>query len=230
MNMLHLAVACHLGAASLSTAARAAQITKDPGLKGSFPVFRKGTDRGPQPPGWIGFDTPLQRSQFRPGSSTPDARLGGSAGLPGAGGPTRTAVLRNADLGVGLVGPHSLVDLAFRAKGASEGGGVAFAGVLSEVTPSDSSASGILGGGPLALTEDNAPFQFQAGTGPEVSAGVTLQVAAIAGGGGDDVCELVIDDIPVEIRASVVPVPSALPLLSRAPGGPGLAARRRRSA
>lgn len=132
------------------------------------------------------------------------------------------AVIKQANLGVGLVNPGDTVEISFAAKGFSGPGGVAFAELFSEISGGGVSQSQILGGGPLPLTSDWVQFNFTTTLGPDVSGGVTLQFAAVTGAVPGSVSVLLLDSV----RFSVVPEPSSLAFLGLA--ATGLVARRRR--
>ena len=83
-------------------------------------------------------------------------------------------------------------------------GGVAIAEFLSDLSGGGTSMSQILGGGPLALDPDPDPntwksFSFTTTTGPDVSGGVTLQLAAITGGASGSVSNMCFDNASVTV-------------------------------
>jgi hypothetical protein len=131
-----------------------------------------------------------------------------------------SAVIKQANIGIGLVNPGDTIDISFAAKGLGTIGGVVIAEFFSEIDGGGTSSSEILGGGPLPLTIDNYQmFNFTTVAGPDVSGGVTLQFAVSTGAAPGSTSLLFIDDV------SVTPEPSSLALLGVA--GLGLLRRRR---
>jgi MYXO-CTERM domain-containing protein len=130
------------------------------------------------------------------------------------------AIVKQSNLGIGVVNAGDEIMISFAAKGEGAIGGVAFAEFFSELDGGGVSSAEILGGAPLGLTSDWQVFNFTAIAGPDVSGGVTLQFGAITGGAQGSVSVLFIDAVSV----SVVPAPGALALL----GMGGLAVTRRR--
>jgi hypothetical protein len=131
-----------------------------------------------------------------------------------------SAVIKQANIGIGLVSPGDTIDISFAAKGLGTIGGVVIAEFFSEIDGGGVSSSEILGGGPLPLDINNyQTFNFTTVAGPDVSGGVTLQFAVSTGAATGSTSLLFIDDV------SVTPEPSSLALLSLA--GLGLLRRRR---
>ncbi len=165
--------------------------------------------------GWTSFPT---------GSSTflvtGDAASGAFAAELFNNATTSGAVVKQANLGVGVVSPGQLVNISFAAKGSSANGGVAFAEFFSELAGGGVSSSQLLGGGPLALTSSYQTFSYSVFAGPNVSGGVTLQFAAVTGAAAGSVSVLFLDNVSV----SVIPEPASFALL----GLGGLAALMRR--
>jgi len=136
--------------------------------------------------------------------------------------PVSGAVIKQANIGIGMVNPGDVLQISFSAKGSFAVGGVLFAEFFSEIDGGGVSQSEILGGGPLFVADqaDYVDFTFQAVAGPDVSGGVTLQFAAVTGGDAASSAVAFIDNASVR----VIPTPGAAAVL----GLGGLAAMRRR--
>lgn len=134
-------------------------------------------------------------------------------------------VVKQANIGVGQVNPGDILDVSFAARGTFVDGGVAIAEFFSEIDPSGTSKSEILGGGPFFFsTEDDwQVFNFQVTAGTDVSGGVTLQFVAATGGAGTSEAILDID------AASVVLIPEPASLALLASGGLVALVRRRKA-
>ncbi|MEN1681131.1 MAG: PEP-CTERM sorting domain-containing protein [Planctomycetota bacterium] len=152
---------------------------------------------------WVSF--PTANSTF---NITSDANSGAWAAEVFNNDLASSAVIKQANLGVGLVSPGDEVTISFAAKGEGVVGGVVFAEFFSELSGGGVSAGEILGGGPLALTDQYQDFSFTATAGPDVSGGVTLQFATVTGGGAGSVSILFVDDASV----TVIPEPSTAAL------------------
>ena len=139
--------------------------------------------------------------------------------------PASASLIKNANIGVGVVTPGAMLEISFDARGATAAGGVAFAELFSEIAGGGTSASQILGGGPLALNADPAvwtSFTFMAMAGPDVSGGITIQLAAITGADPSSVSDIYFDNLQVR----VVPVPAAVWLFASGLGVFGWLKRR----
>jgi len=165
--------------------------------------------------GWVSF--PTENSTFL---ITNDANSGAFAAEVFNNDPASGAVIKQANIGIGVVNPGDEIIISFAMKGEGAIGGVAFAEFFSEIDGGGVSSSEILGGGPLPLTADYQEFQFSAIAGPDVSGGITVQFAAVTGADEGSVSLFFIDDV------SVTPTPSSALVL----GLGGLAAFRRRRA
>jgi hypothetical protein len=112
------------------------------------------------------------------------------------------SLIKNANIGVGVVRPGQGVTISFQARGTTAAGGVAFAEFFSELAGGGTSRSEILGGAPLPLDPDpNAwrTFSFTTTAGPDVSGGVTLQLTGTTGGAPGSVASIQYDDISVAL-------------------------------
>ncbi|MDF1808503.1 MAG: PEP-CTERM sorting domain-containing protein [Phycisphaerales bacterium] len=133
-----------------------------------------------------------------------------------------SAVIKQANLGVGVVSAFQDVTISFWAMGLGEVGGVSFAEFFSEIDGGGVSSSELLGGAPLFVSSEWQFYSFDTTTGADVSGGITLQFAAVTGANIDSTMQLFIDDVSV----SIVPAPSSVALLGL---GGMLSTRRRRA-
>jgi PEP-CTERM motif len=122
------------------------------------------------------------------------------------------SLIKQANIGIGVVTTGQLVTISFDARGSyAVPGGVAFAEFFSEKAGGGVSSSVILGGGPLAIDTNPAVwkhFVFTTTTGNDVSGGVTLQLGAVNGAGGAGT-HMFFDNVSV----SVVPEPATFAVL-----------------
>ncbi len=170
--------------------------------------------------GWTSFVGPPNTFAI-----TGDAASGTSAGVITNTMPPSDAVIKQANIGIGVVNPGDELIVKFDAKGTITGAGpVAFAEFFSELSGGGTSAGGILSGGPLALTEAYQTFVFNVIAGPDVSGGVTLQFNAATGAVSGSSIALFIDNVSV----STIPEPTSAALIGLS--SLGLLARRRRQA
>ena len=169
--------------------------------------------------GWQSF--PSTGSSFSAQSSI--VFEGSFAGLLDNPTGTSAAVIKQANLGIGMLQANQDVTISFWAQGSAANGGVHFAEFFTEIDGGGASSSTILGGGPLFLTNTWTQYQFTVNTGSnDISGGVTLQFAAVTGGDQGSTSTFFIDNVSV----SVVPEPTSAILLGGA--GLGLMLRRRR--
>jgi uncharacterized protein (TIGR03382 family) len=130
------------------------------------------------------------------------------------------AVIKQANMGVGIVTPFQEVTISFRAKGSGAAGGVQFAEFFSELAGGGVSSAVILGGRPLFVTDQWQLYSFSTFTGANVDGGVTLQLGAVTGANIGSTSLLFVDNVSV----TVIPAPASAALLGLA----GLVALRRR--
>ncbi|MEM8709921.1 MAG: carbohydrate binding domain-containing protein [Planctomycetota bacterium] len=114
------------------------------------------------------------------------------------------AVVKQANVGIGIVSPGDTVNVSFAAKGSSGVGGVAFAEFFSEIDGGGVSSATLLGGGPIAVTNDWQTFSYSVTAGPDVSGGVTLQFVAATGAILDSSMTLQLDDITITTTTGAV--------------------------
>lgn len=144
--------------------------------------------------GWVEFLSPGQSFV-----TTSDAASGAFAGLLSNPNEGVTSVIKQANLGIGTVQPGDEVTISFDAKGVQGVSGVVFAEFFSEIDGGGVSSAGILGGGPLGLTDQYQTFNYTAIAGADVSGGVTLQFAAVTGAVVGASAELFVDNVSVSV-------------------------------
>ena len=116
------------------------------------------------------------------------------------------ALMKNANIGIGVVEAGEEITISFDARGTLAAGGVAFAEFFSELEGGGVSSSEILGGAPLALDPDPAvwtSFSFTTTTGPDVSGGVTVQFTATTGADPASFAQMYYDNLVVVVDATV---------------------------
>jgi uncharacterized protein (TIGR03382 family) len=165
--------------------------------------------------GWSSF--PSGQSSFAVSS---DAFAGNFSGRLENLASGSAALIKQANLGIGIVTPSQQVTISFWAKGSGAAGGVQFAEFFSEIDGGGVSSSVLLGNQPLFVTDQWQRYNFTTPTGVNVSGGVTLQLAAVTGANIGSTSLLFVDNVSV----SVIPTPASAALL----GLGGLAALRRR--
>ena len=87
---------------------------------------------------------------------TTDSNSGGFAGQVFNPDQAAAAVIKQANLGVGVVNPGDAISISFAAKGSGMAGGISFAEFFSEIAGGGVSSSEILSGAPLALDPASA--------------------------------------------------------------------------
>ncbi|MEM9559418.1 MAG: hypothetical protein AAF995_03865 [Planctomycetota bacterium] len=165
--------------------------------------------------GWADFSSGTQTFGV-----TSDANSGNWAGVFNNTDPGTAGTIKQANIGIGQVGVGEEVTISFAAKANLGPGGVLFAEFFSELSGGGTSAGGILGGAPLAVTDQWQTFNFTAITGSDVSGGVTLQFNGATGAFDGSTIEYFVDDVSI----TIVPTPAVASLL----GMGGLVAMRRR--
>ena len=150
--------------------------------------------------------------------------FGGEVNNPG--GSPSSAVIKQANIGQGIVEPGDTIEISFDARGETAAGGVVFPEFFSELDGGGVSKAEILGGGPLPLSSAFQTFSFTTTAGDNVDGGVSLQFAVITGGDANSAARLEVDNVSVTV--DVIPEPAGLAALGL--GGLALLARRRSAA
>ncbi|MFT5424594.1 MAG: hypothetical protein ACI89L_002390, partial [Phycisphaerales bacterium] len=128
--------------------------------------------------GWEYFPTPAS-TFFADGSDSHTGTFMGSLENLTEG---TAAVIKQANMGVGIVTPGEVITISFWAKSINGIGGVNFAEFFSELDGGGTSKSEILGGAPLFAPSDVWTFySFTTTAGPDVGGGVTLQLTSTTG-------------------------------------------------
>ncbi|MFK8013820.1 MAG: hypothetical protein AB8G17_00085 [Gammaproteobacteria bacterium] len=159
-------------------------------------------------------------STFNPSTGTYAVNLDATSDNP-----TNT-LIKQANVGIGIVSAGQEVTISFDARGTTANGGVIFAEFFSEIDGGGVSATEILGGAPLALNADPevwSSFSYTVFAGPDVSGGITLQLAAICGAVTGCTSDVFFDNVSI----TTVPVPGAVWLFGSALGLLGFAKRRK---
>lgn len=145
--------------------------------------------------------------------------------------PGSADLIKNANIGVGVVTANAPVTVEFDAKGNFGPGGVAFAELFSELAGGGVSKTQLLGGAPLhpdgvgiGINFDWTHFVFSTTTGSDVSGGLTVQFNSATGAFEGSTSELFVDNLRVTIAD--VPEPTGLGLVA---GALPILARRRRA-
>ena len=168
--------------------------------------------------GWSLFPTP--NTTF---GVTTDSSEGVFGGIIINTSPTSATVVKQANIGIGTVEAGDELKVSFDAKGIFTAGGVAAFEFFSEIDGGGVSKAETLLAPPTFLSTTYESFSFNVIAGPDVSGGVTFQVAAITGGAPGSTATVFIDNVNV----SVVPEPTTAGVIGLALVG--MVARRRRS-
>ena len=147
--------------------------------------------------GWEYFQTPNSTFVADSGNALSGSFAGRLENLTDG----SAAVIKQANLGIGIVQPGDLVTITFSAKAVNQIGGVNFAEFFSEIDGGGTSSAQILGGAPLFAGADWTPYSFTATAGPNVSAGITLQFTATTGANIGSTSLIFIDNVSVTIDA-----------------------------
>ncbi|MEX1115361.1 MAG: PEP-CTERM sorting domain-containing protein [Akkermansiaceae bacterium] len=134
------------------------------------------------------------------------------------------AVIKQANLGAGMLTPGMEITIMFDFLENSGPGGVVFAELFSEIAGGGVSKQEILGGAPLFGSAIFSPRSFTTTLGSDVSGGVTLQFAFATGAFEGSTSGGTVDNVSI----TVIPEPASGALIGLA--GLVLVTRRRRQA
>ena len=118
---------------------------------------------------------------------------------------TSAAIIKQANVGEGLVSPGDAVTISFWAKGDATIGGVQFAEFFTEIAGGGVSSTQILGGAPLFVTSEYRFYSFNTVVGPNASGGITLQLTATTGANVGSTSTLIVDDVVIDVAGISVP-------------------------
>jgi len=150
--------------------------------------------------GWLYL--PTGSSDFFVGS---DANSGSFGGQLDNFGEASAALIRQTNIGAGVVQPGEEITISFWAKASNGEGGVNFAEFFSESTTNGVTKAEILGGAPLFPPENTWQFyQFTTTAAADVSAGVTLTLTATTGAVVGGFSQLFVDDVSVTVGSAPV--------------------------
>lgn len=152
--------------------------------------------------GWDDFPTGAS-SFLAVDSPAADVFAGSYSGMIENTAEASNAFTRQSNIGIGIVQPSSKVVISFWARGSAEAGGVQFAELFSEAE-TGVSATEILGGAPLFLTDTYQFFEFIVTTGTDVTNGVTLQLGATTGANVGSEATFFFDDVSVTVPSDDV--------------------------
>ncbi len=125
------------------------------------------------------------------------------ASVPEGGGAASFPLIKNANIGIGVVEPESEVQISFVLKGSLAGaGGVVFAEFFSELEAGGTSKSEILGGGPIFPTGEWVEYSYTTTTGPDVGGGVTLQLKVDCGATPGCTVDAYFDEVSVTTQSA----------------------------
>ena len=131
-------------------------------------------------------------------ATTAEANTGSWSGNVNAPGASASPLIKQANIGIGVVTANSPISISFALKGSLTGAsGVVFAELFSELDGGGTSSSEILGGDPLFPTDQWVTYSFTTTTGPDVAGGVTLQLKAACGAVDGCAVDAYFDDVSV---------------------------------
>lgn len=107
------------------------------------------------------------------------------------------AIIKQVNLGEGMLSTGDTIDITFAAKGEGMVGGVVFAELFTEIAGGGVSSSQLLGGAPLGLTNTYQDFSFSPTLTADVSGGVSLQFVVVTGADPASTSLLMLDDVSV---------------------------------
>ncbi|MCA0133366.1 T9SS type A sorting domain-containing protein [Winogradskyella alexanderae] len=122
------------------------------------------------------------------------------------------STIKSANRGIGIVNPGDEVTIKFDLRGSGPAGGVFFAELFSELSGGGTSASELLGGGPVFPNADPdvwTTFEFTTNVGPDVSGGISLQFNAATGGAPGSQANFFIDNVSMVNNDEVLSVNDA---------------------
>ncbi|MEL6392792.1 MAG: hypothetical protein AAFR97_08550, partial [Bacteroidota bacterium] len=155
--------------------------------------------------GWELTTAPLQPGQVFE-ATTDNPSSGNFAGRLFNPVPTNGLVIKQANIGAGVVNPGDQITVSFDARGLGEAGGVGIAEFFSEIAGGGTSSSEVLGGAPFSIDpsfdfNNWTTFTYTVTAGSDVSGGVTLQFVAATGAAGGSVMNLFIDNVSVTVES-----------------------------
>ncbi|MEM6398530.1 MAG: DVUA0089 family protein, partial [Bacteroidota bacterium] len=164
--------------------------------------------------GWQSFPTSasvFEITEDNPSSGAFAARLFNPVTTSGA-------VVKQANLGIGLVNAGDEVTVTFDARGQGDAGGVGIAELLSEID-GGGATSEVLGGAPFSIDPNFnfnnwTTFSFTTTAGADVTNGISLQFVAATGAAPGSVMNLFIDNVSVTVNGEAcmgLPVEVTLP-------------------
>jgi len=120
-------------------------------------------------------------------------------------------LIKNANLGAGLLTPGASITVTWDMRGSLEGaGGVVFAELFSELDGGGTSKAEIYTGGPIFPSNDWESFSWTTTLGPDVDGGVTFQLKASCGPVEGCGVDAYFDNVTISTDVAAVPVPAAV--------------------
>ena len=125
--------------------------------------------------------------------------------------PAADPLIKNANLGAGLLTPGADVTVTWDMRGSLTGaGGVIFVELFSELAGGGTSKAEIYTGGPLSPNAGWTPYSWTTTLGPDVDGGVTLQLKASCGPVEGCGVDAYFDNVTISTDVAAVPVPAAV--------------------